>query len=89
MRKIRITIQKSKVRLNMAGKRKSYDSPGRVMAVLKAKLTPSSRLETKEKTALRVDYGSGYINESLPSSDRKYLLYCAKVFLEDKDEIGR
>lgn len=35
------------------------------------------------KTCVRVNYGNGYYNESLPSKDESYLLYCAGCFLED------
>ena len=83
MKKITIQVNKNNFRLIMVGKRRNYKSAGGVIGVLERLLTHDSRLEKKERTALKVDYGQGYTNESLGSKNPYYLLFSILCFLED------
>lgn len=91
MKKIVITVPKKKgdrwkvSMFNTRGKSRANASTAflYVERELGDKINLNSRFELKEKTAVRVNYGQGFINESLDSSQPQYLLNCLAIFLED------
>lgn len=84
MQKVKITILKDKYKLTGLGMRRSYSSSGAVVGVLTKKLTSRSCLQPRSKMMVVIKMGKDTINESLASTDPKYLIYCTKCFLEEK-----
>lgn len=83
MNKIIISIptKKEKFKLSYGKSRgKHFSTIGRLKKSI-LKLALASRL--KEKTAVIVKNGSGILNESLASTDKKYLKLVLNAFLEE------
>ena len=55
-------------------------SAATVLALTKSILRKAT---AKEKTCVRVKNGNMYVNETLPSKDAEYLMYCTTCFLDD------
>ena len=83
MKKITIQVNKNNFRLIMSGRRRNYKTAGAVIGILERLLTRGSKLKLNEKTALKVNYGQGYDNESLGSKNPYYLLFSGLCFLEE------
>ena len=87
MRKIIITVPKKqtgKWKLSMRGRRgRGYKTAATAYNAVESSLSRYLEANLDEKTAVRVNYGRGFINESLTSNKPRYLLYALGCFLED------
>ena len=84
MRKIIIRVPNQKLNkftLRSKGWRwKGYLRASSLLNALGRRLPPQL---LREKTCVKVNYGSGYINETLASQDTDYVLRITACFLED------
>lgn len=81
--KLIVTIpanKKGKWKLFWSGKGKHFFNPNTLYSGIERRLLASAN---KEKLAIRVKEGNYTANETLASTDSKYLLYSLSCFLED------